>query len=194
MVALHDNVRGRHGVGLGHPGQGKPRLIEWLLISDVIRRMKGESRHGWCFLDPHGDASDTIISRLSLLMEAYPPLRDLIVVVDPTRYTWGAGFNPFEPITPDDLPERIARRFADAVVTTFDDDPQQTVRLYRIIYNCVLLLTLTGGFVSDIPCLLTNTAYRSELLARVKHREVKRFWEDEFPEKQTAQWSGRRVV
>lgn len=183
-VALLDSVRGRHGVALGHPGMGKTRLIEWLLVSDVIRRTKGESERGWCFLDPHGDASDAIISRLSILSESYSPLRDLIVVIDPTRYDdWTVGFNPLEPIVPDDKPERIARRFADAVVSVFDDDPTVVVRMFRIIYNSALVLTLTGGFVSDIPRLLTDTAYRAEVRARVQHKEAKRFWEDEFPEK-----------
>jgi hypothetical protein len=181
IVELPDEVRGRHGVILGHPGMGKTRLIEWLLINDVIRRMEGYASRGWCFLDPHGDASDALISRIALLTQVYPELSRLVIVIDPTRFDWTVGFNPFEPISSDDKPERIARRFADAIISVFDDDPLLAVRLYRIVEYSALTLTLAGGFVSDIPRVLTDPAYRSERLARIHHEEARRFWEEEFP-------------
>src|SRR5579859_5247147 len=66
---------------IGSPGQGKTGLIENLVVQDI------EQGIGVCLLDPHGDLTKAVLSRI-------PPDREQdVIFLDITDYPYPFGFN-----------------------------------------------------------------------------------------------------
>jgi hypothetical protein len=189
-VLLPDSVRARHSALFGSPGMGKSKLLQVTLIIDVIRRMFGLSSRGWCFFDPHGDTSDELISLLSLLALKFPQLYDRVVVIDLAIRDWVVVYNPLEARSSED-PRLKAHKLADIITTIYKDDPQVVVRLYRVAYYSFLTLSLARRTLLDLPELLTNRAFREEIVLSLPDPDVRRFWLSEFPKKDGSEASAR---
>jgi DNA helicase HerA-like ATPase len=77
-----DDMERRSGLYiLGRPGSGKTTLIKNIIAQDI------DNGHGVFFLDPHGDAIDDLLTRIT------PKRRDDVFVIDPTDETYTFGMN-----------------------------------------------------------------------------------------------------
>jgi hypothetical protein len=162
--------RRRHLYTVGKSGSGKSKLLELLIIQDI---MDGK---GFGVLDPHGDLIDNIIRYI-------PKERmDDVVLFDPADTTYPIAFNPLESID-DAYKMQVTTGFLDIFKKVFGDN--WTYRLEHVLrYTTLALLDSPNTTVISIQKMLTDKNYRQKIVSRIKENTVKSFWVSEF-----AAWS-----
>src|SRR6266568_5881564 len=153
---------------IGIQGTGKSVLIENLIIQDIKQNM------GVCLLDPHGDLTQAVLSRL--------PDRRVkdVIYLDITDYYFPFGLNLFEC---SDLADPVeVQKTVDQVMHIFErlfEVTRTTPLIVQYLRNCTHTLIANPGYtMADIPLLLRNKDYRSKLVANVRDRNVLGFWQD----------------
>lgn len=163
----------------GGSRMGKTSHLVGQMVIAVIRRVAGAIDGSWVFFDPHGDASQEVFDRLALLYRKFPKqLERLICYIDLTDENITIGFNPY---AGHGHPMRRAKKFTDAVLAIFHDDPTEANRLYRVLYKASLTLIYVNRPMTDIPKLLTDEGYRTTLLLGISDEELKQYWKRQFP-------------
>ena len=153
---------------IGIPGTGKTGLIENLIIQDIIQGV------GVGLLDPHGDLTHAVLSRL-------PDRRvNDVIYLDITDYTYPFGLNLFEC---SDLTDPVeVQKTVDQVMHIFDrlfDVTRATPLIIQYLRNCTHTLVANPGYtMAEIPLLLRNKGCRSKLVTQVRDRNVLGFWQD----------------
>lgn len=153
---------------IGIPGTGKTGLIENLIIQDIIQGV------GVGLLDPHGDLTHAVLSRL-------PDRRvNDVIYLDITDYTYPFGLNLFEC---SDLTDPVeVQKTVDQVMHIFDrlfEVTRTTPLIIQYLRNCTHTLVANPGYtIADIPLLLRNKGCRSKLVAKLRDRNVLGFWQD----------------
>ncbi len=166
IFGIKDVDRRRHFYCLGKTGTGKSTLIANMAIDDI---KKGR---GIAIIDPHGDLSDTILDFIPAAR-----INDVIY------------FNPIDR----DRPVRLnilevrdpAQRelIVSGIVAIFNKlyGHSWGPRLEYILRNTLLALSETpGATLVDIPRILTERGYRSQVVAGLKDPVIKRYFENEF--------------
>ena len=153
---------------IGVPGTGKTGLIENLIIQDIIQGV------GVGLLDPHGDLTKAVLSRL--------PDRRMkdVIYLDITDYHYPFGLNLFEC---SDLTDPVeVQKTVDQVMHIFErlfEVTRTTPLIIQYLRNCTHTLIANPGYtMADIPLLLRNKECRSKLVAKVRDRNVLGFWQD----------------
>lgn len=153
---------------LGRTGMGKTTLLLNMILNDIY------SNEGVCFIDPHGDAVET-------LLDYIPSFRTKDVIY----------FNPADidyPIPLNILGEVETERkhlLILSLISIFR-------KLYRehwqhrqeyILRNCLLALLEHQGqkTLFEIYRMLSDWRYRKEIVSGLKDPIVKSFWHNEFP-------------
>lgn len=158
--------RRKHIYVIGKTGTGKSTLIANMGINDM---RNGE---GLAVIDPHGDLCET-------LLDYIPKFRlNDVVYLDPTNVEYPFRMNPLE-IT---IPEQ-AELVASGIVSIFHKlfGYSWGPRLEYILRNTILTLTaVPNSTLLDVPKLLTNSAYRKQIVEKIDDQVLKNFWLDEF--------------
>lgn len=162
--------RRRHLYTVGKSGSGKSKLLELLIIQDI---MDGK---GFGVLDPHGDLIDNILRYI-------PEHRiDDVVLFDPADTSYPIAFNPLEAIA-DAYKMQVTTGFLDIFKKVFGDN--WTYRLEHVLrYVTLALLDSPNTTVISIQKMLTDKNYRQKIVSRIRENTVKSFWVSEF-----AAWS-----
>ncbi|MEX2526436.1 MAG: type IV secretion system DNA-binding domain-containing protein [Gemmatimonadota bacterium] len=166
-VTLDTDHRLRHTYVVGASGTGKSHLMAHLIIQDM------EANRGVGLIDPHGDLVD-------LVLRYVPENRvEDVIVFDPSDAERPVGFNILEArstLEKDLLASDMVAVFR-RLSTSWGD------QMTAVLANGVLAVLETegGGTIADLRHLLTDDAFRKRLLATVPDREVRYFWEREFP-------------
>lgn len=162
--------RRRHLYIVGKSGCGKSKLLELLIISDILN---GE---GVGVLDPHGDLIDNVMK--------YVPehrMKD-VVVFNPADMEYPIGFNPIESVEPE-YRQHVAMGFIEIFKKMFGDN--WTFRLEHVLrYTVLALFDYPNSTVFGILKMLTDKNFRQRVVAHVQDTVVKNFWVNEF-----AAWS-----
>ncbi|TSC89331.1 MAG: hypothetical protein G01um10145_488 [Microgenomates group bacterium Gr01-1014_5] len=159
--------RSKHLYVVGKTGSGKTKLLELLVIADILQG------HGCCFLDPHGDSADEI---LKYVPEAR--IKD-VVYINPTDRDFPVGFNPLEPTQ--DYEER--HRLAYFFVSIFKKEFTATwnPRMEHLIRFIVLaLLETPDSNILGIERMLSDTGFRQRVIRQIQDPVVKSFWANEY--------------
>lgn len=178
-LTLKPFQRATHTHVVGQPGTGKSRMLESWVMQDIL------AGHGLAVIDPHGDLYQNLVMRISGMAHQYPELADRLVLINPLDPIWTVGFNPLEPI-PGILPERLAGFLTDAIIKIWKMDTTSTPRMLHLIANTFLTLAEFGLSLVDLPRFLNDRAWRQSFVARTKHRQVRDYFEYEFPKKDRA--------
>ncbi|MBP9718706.1 type IV secretory system conjugative DNA transfer family protein [Candidatus Gracilibacteria bacterium] len=162
--------RRRHLYVVGKSGTGKSKLLELLIIEDI---MAGK---GVGVLDPHGDLVDNILRHI-------PKERiDDVVLFNPADYDFPVAFNPLEQVPPE-MRVRVTIGFIDIFKKLFGNN--WTNRLEHVLrYTTLALLDSPNTTVLSILKMLSDKNYRQKIVARIEDSVVKNFWVNEF-----AAWS-----
>jgi hypothetical protein len=158
--------RRRHLAIIGKTGMGKTTLLRKLIVSDM------QAGRGLTLIDPHGDLADALLS-------AVPTHRTNDVVL------FDAGDRDY-PLSFNVLSAREANQrglTASAVVSAFKKlyGDSWGPRLEHILRNSLLaLLETPGTSLLSLQRLLSDTAYRKRLTARLDDPVVRTFWLQEF--------------
>ncbi len=151
---------------IGKTGTGKSTLIENMVIADI------KAGNGLALIDPHGDLADNI---LHFVPEER--IKD-VIYFNPADIEYPIACNPLETIHPD-----YHHLVASGLVAVFKKIWADFwgPRLEHILRNSILtLLEYPGSTLLDIPRLLTDKTFRSNVLIKVTHQQVRDFWFLEF--------------
>lgn len=155
----------RHVAIFGGTGAGKTNLLGHL-FSQFIEKV------GCAFLDPNGDASQEF---LSLIPKDYI---DKVIYFDPIKNP--LAINPLAIRYPSQI-EITTVNLLTALKRLFDSSSWGP-RLEYILRKSIKTLLLAGNkTLLDIPPLLTDKNYRTQILSSITDPELLNFWQNSFP-------------
>jgi len=170
-IRLTDDDRRRHLYVIGQTGTGKSYFIEGLAKWDA------RSGHGFCFIDPHGDAIENILASI-------PRERaDDVIVFDPSDTARPIGLNmlEFDPKHPEQKTFVI-----NEMIGIFDQlyDLKSTggPMFEQYMRNAMLLIMEhpeSGSTLMEISRVLADEEFRRMKLAHCTNPIVRDFWTKE---------------
>jgi hypothetical protein len=165
-VPLLQADRRRHVYVVGMTGTGKTGLLLNLMHADL------QAGAGFCFLDPHGDASQHIASL------APAERRADVIYLDPSDPTHTFAYNPLS-----NVPEAERATAAANIVSAFKNIWANTwgARLEYILgHSLRLLLDTRDQTLLGLPRLLFGDDYRHWLVVRCQDPVVRAYWLTEY--------------
>lgn len=180
-IRLSTNDRRRHTYVIGATGMGKSVLLTNLAYQDMC------DGRGFCFIDPHGDAVETILSKV-------PPERmDDIILFEPGNLDNPVGMNMFE-FQSEDQKDFIVQEGINMLTSLYDPGNQGIFgpRAQHMFRNAALLLMSDpeGGTFIDIPRCFIDPEFVKSKLKYVTDKTVYDYWTKEFPASQKSNDAG----
>ena len=184
MIRLGTKDRQRHTYIIGGTGMGKSVLLTNLAYQDMC------DGRGFCFIDPHGDAIETILSKV-------PPERmDDVILFDPGNIDNPVGMNMFE-FQSEDQKDFVVQESLNMMISLYDPGNQGIFgpRAQHMFRNAALLLMSDpkGGTFIDVPRCFTDPEFVKEKLQYVTDKAVYDYWTKEFPASQKSSEAGDLV-
>jgi len=159
---------------IGTMGTGKSTVLQRMVLDDLDRG------RGFVLLDPHRQLVETILASV-------PSTRaEALTVIDMTDNPPGFGINLFDCDDPTD--ELALSQTAELFVATFrqalsDTSTTWGALLDGLLYNIAYVVAANPGTgLPDVPKLLRDDRYRSDLLTRVANEIVLDYWQGEYAE------------
>jgi CxxC-x17-CxxC domain-containing protein len=164
---IKSDDRRRHLYAIGKTGMGKTNMLENLAIQDI------RNGHGMCFVDPHGDTAEKLISMI-------PPERiNDVIYFNPSDQNFPISFNVMEEVAPEFRP-LVASGLIGVFQKLWADS--WGPRLEYILRNAILaLLEYPGSTLLGVMRILVDKKYRIRVVNHVQDPVVRSFWADEFP-------------
>ena len=163
--------RGRHLYILGQTGVGKSGILELLTISDIY------SGDGFAIIDPHGDYALNVLRRIP-----EQRVKD-VIYFNPADVDYPIAFNPMEVPDPK-LRTHTASEIIGVLKKMFESWGPRLEYILR--YSLLALLEYPNATMLDITRILTDKAFRKDVLNYVSDPVVLNFWNVEF-----ASWNDR---
>lgn len=164
-VTITQAERRRHVYILGATGSGKTNLMLRLIDADIA------TGTNFCVIDLRGDFVDRILPRLAAGREAVGVGKRLLLI-DLREDAVCVGFNPLA-----GEGDTFSRAYAVlAILKQYSESLSWGVQLEETLRNCLLALAETGWTLLEIEPLLSNQAFRSEVLAGVSEPYVRSFF------------------
>ncbi len=158
--------RSGHIYCIGKTGSGKSTLLLNMAISDI------KNNKGFGIIDPHGDISEAILN--------YIPNERItdVIYFNGSDTDFPIAFNPLH-----DIPVSNHHLVASNIIGTFKKVWSESwgPRLEHILRNSILtLLQYPQASLLDIQPLLTDFAFRGEVLHHIADQGLRNFWFKEF--------------
>jgi len=181
VIRLREKDRRRHTYAIGATGSGKSVLLENLAYQDMC------DGRGFCFIDPHGDAVEWLLSRV-------PQERmDDVILFEPGNMDNPVGMNMFE-FTDEDQKDFIIQEGINMLTSLYDPGNQGIFgpRAQHMFRNAALLLMSDpeGGTFIDIPRCFIDPEFVKSKLKYVTDKTVYDYWTKEFPASQKSSDAG----
>lgn len=163
--------RQRHMYMIGKTGTGKSTLYQNMMVQDI------RAGAGCCFVDPHGEAIDWLLTRI-------PNDRlDDVILFDPSDTAWPVGLNLLEWKTTAEKDFLVAEAIH-IFQKLFDPDQQGIVgpQFEHWMRNAALTVMARpgGGTLIDIPRLFADAQFERESRHYVTDKIVLAFWEQQM--------------
>lgn len=158
--------RTRHVYVIGKTGMGKSTILENMAVQDI------QNGEGMAFVDPHGKSAD-------LLLEYVPQerIKDVIYFA-PFDTDYPISFNVMEDVGTDKR-HLVANGLMSAFKKIWVD--AWSARMEYILNNILLaLLEYPDSTLVGVNRMLSDKAYRKQVVANISDPSVKSFWVDEF--------------
>lgn len=170
-IQLGTADRLRHMYMIGKTGTGKSTLFQNMILQDI------RAGAGCCFVDPHGEAIDWLLTMI-------PPERlDDVVLFDPADTAWPIGLNLLEWKSESEKDFLVAEAIH-IFQKLFDPDQQGVVgpQFEHWMRNAALTVMArpNGGTLLDIPRLFSDATFERESRQFVTDKIVLSFWEDQM--------------
>lgn len=162
---LPEEDRSTHLYVVGSSGVGKSKGLATWILDDIA------TGNGCGVIDPHGDLIRDVIGNL------YDSAN--VILIDLTDPDLSIGFNPLESQSGID-PFTQTLELVEVFRKIWNLSDEATPRLIEILRNAVYTLIEAGGTMLDIEPLLTNGAFRQDMLRHVTNEAVVSFWENRF--------------
>ncbi len=170
-IRLLDNDRRRHLYAIGQTGTGKSNFLQEMAKQDA------KAGRGFCFIDPHGDAVEDILS-------AIPKERaEDVVIFDPadTQRPFGLNMMEYDPAFPEQKTFVI-----NEMIGIFDQlyDLKATggPMFEQYMRNAMLLIMddpESGNTLMEIPKVLADEKFRAMKIKKCQNPIVVDFWTKE---------------
>lgn len=166
QFGLYRSDRSRHVYVIGQTGAGKSGLLELFALSDVYHNQ------GYAIIDPHGDfAVDN--------MRFIPANRVKdVVYFNPADTAFPVGFNPME-VTDPNMKSNTSSEIIGVLKRMFGESWGPRLE-YILRYTILALLDYPNSTMLDITRMLTDKAFRKEVLTYCNDQVVMQFWTIEF--------------
>lgn len=152
---------------IGAPGMGKTGLVENLIVEDMKQGL------GVCLLDPHGDLTQAVLSRVPDHREQDVILLDLL----DTAYPFGLNLYQCDDPT-DSKKVSYTRAQVMHIFTKLwgDESGNLGVRIEQYLRNSATTLIEKGYTMAELPLLFQNKYARSVLTANLASPQTRSFW------------------
>ena len=163
---IKNQDRLRHIYCIGQTGVGKSTLLLNMAIQDI------QHGNGLCVIDPHGDIAESLLKYIPNHRE-----KDLIYF-NPAEDKGRITFNPLS-----NVPQRYHHLVASGLVSTFKKIWADSwgPRMEHILrFTLLTLLECPGATLLDIQALLTDQAFREEVLGYTDNPHILAFWRNEY--------------
>jgi DNA helicase HerA-like ATPase len=158
--------RRSHIAILGKTGTGKSALLQSIVLQDIA------AGKGSALFDPHGDLVRAVAARIPLNQRA------AIVFLDATNPTLQLRFNPLANV-PESQRALAAAGLVEVFKKIWSDD--WGPRLEHLLRNVVFtLLERPDSTLADIPRLIADRTFRSQVVESIDDPIVRDFWTNEF--------------
>ena len=166
VLGLED--RRRHLYVVGKTGMGKTKLIQNMIVADML------AGRGICLVDPHGDLAESITALV-------PKHRtNDVILFDAGSREHVLSFNPLA-CTDKSRIDQVTSGVVSAMKKLYDS---WGPRLEDTLRNAVFATVERGGNLLSVMRLLGETAYREQVVPLIRDPIVRSFWLHEF-----ASWS-----
>lgn len=167
VFGIKTDDRRRHLYAIGKTGMGKTNMLENLAIQDI------QNGHGICFIDPHGDSAEKLIS-----MVPSERIND-VVYFNPADQKFPIAFNVLESVDREYRP-LVSSGLIGVFQKLWADS--WGPRLEYILRNAILaLLEYPGSTLLGVMRILVDNKFRKRVTVKVTDPVVKAFWTEEFP-------------
>ncbi len=169
MIGMDADARRRHLYIVGSTGTGKSTLLLNLIYQDM------QAGRGLTLIDVHGDLATAAVERV-------PRQRTNDAIVFDAAAEHVIPFNPLA------CPDRArVDQVTSGVVSAFKKlYDSWGPRLENLLRYAVFVAVEQQGTLLDMLRLLTDKAYRDQVVVRVSDEVVRSFWQNEF-----ASWNGQ---
>ncbi|MDP3900834.1 MAG: type IV secretion system DNA-binding domain-containing protein [bacterium] len=158
--------RRRHVYVMGKTGMGKTAMLENMAEQDIT------AGHGVGFIDPHGEAAEK-------LLDYIPASRvDDVIYFNPADMAHPIAFNVMEQVAPE-----YRHLVASGLMSVFKKiwPDVWSARMEYILNNVILaLLEYPGATLLGINRMLSDRAYREEVISKLTDPIIKAFWVQEY--------------
>ena len=162
-VILSPEARRRHLYMLGATGTGKTNLLLRLIESDI---QKGQA---FCVIDLRGDLVDRVMLRLAA-MKSPETWRQRLLLLDLRDQESVVGFNPLA--GEGDIHSRALH-----MLSVFEHQSSSFgIQLSETLRNSLIAISQTGWSLLEVEPLLTNTAFRAQVIEKVSDSRVRSFF------------------
>ncbi|MEK7580800.1 MAG: type IV secretion system DNA-binding domain-containing protein [Patescibacteria group bacterium] len=169
-VFVSDDDRRRHIYIIGKTGTGKTELLKYMIMQDI------RAGHGVCFIDPHGDAAEDLLSQI-------PPERaEDVIYFNPADTERPIGMNMLEAST-DQEKHFVATYIVGLMYKLYDPHKTGIIgpRFEHAIRNAMLtVMSEPGSTFMEVVRVLTDANFVQELLPKVQDPVVRRYWTDQI--------------
>ena len=169
---IKDRDRLGHIYVIGKTGTGKSTLLQSMAISDI------DHDNGFCVIDPHGDVAENLLNYIS-----YDRIED-VIYFNPQDLEFPIAFNPLKKVHPN-----YHHVVVSGLLSTFKKiwADNWGPRLEHVLrFTLLTLLEYQDATLLDIQPLLTDAAFRTQILSRVQTQQLLSFWHNEFAKYSTA--------
>jgi DNA helicase HerA-like ATPase len=160
-------VRAQHMAILGKTGSGKSYFIRHMAQHEV------DAGRGFALFDLHGDLIPPI---LRYIAATRPGDQKRVIVIDPVNPVWAVGQNPLEA---HDEYSRF-REVAEVTRSLADRWDFKGARTEELLRNALFVLSANGLTLLETALLLSNDAYREQLMRKVLNQDVREYFELRF--------------
>ncbi len=164
---IKDDDRLKHIYVIGKTGMGKSTLLENMAVQDIKRG------NGLAFFDPHGSAIETFLD--------YIPEERIndVVYFAPFDVDYPISFNPLENTDPSKR-YLVAQGLMAAFKKIFGEESFSD-RMQHMTNNALLaLLEYPGATLLHITRMLSDDAFRADVIEYITDPSVKAYWVNEY--------------
>jgi len=166
QFGLYRTDRSRHVYVIGQTGAGKSGLLELFALSDVFHNQ------GYAIIDPHGDFA---VNNMHFIPAHR--IKD-VVYFNPADTAYPLGFNPME-VTDPNMKSNTSSEIIGVLKRMFGESWGPRLE-YILRYTILALLDYPNSTMLDITRMLTDKAFRKEVLSYCTDQVVMQFWTIEF--------------
>jgi hypothetical protein len=168
MIGMDADARRRHLYVVGSTGTGKSTLLLNLIHQDM------QAGRGFTLIDVHGDLATAAVERV-------PRQRTNDAIVFDAAAEHVIPFNPLACPNPTRV-DQVTSGVVSAFKKLYDS---WGPRLENLLRYAVFVAVEQQGTLLDMLRLLTDKAYRDQVVVHVSDEVVRSFWQNEF-----ASWNG----